>query len=322
MAVSRDIADIYHGASPSQKPLGNLTGIPPSTLSPPCASGRPHTARRQETVTSVPRVDSGAPKRPRTATGRPIMSTDLADILVPLQCRETIGADGLVAVDSSGGKDSQAMTILLSCIVPWEQRLVVHAPLGEVESPDTIKHIESTLPNDVPLILAPVTSGKSLLDSIKHGAASPPHRFAGVRTRSSADPSSESCAAISKPIPIRRAAGERHGHARGRECGACEEAAWKRSDRNFPSRAILVRLASDLWADRGPGLRRHPDAGQSPHSAYGMGMSRLSCVFCIMASRADLRTAARLQPALYRRYVRLEVRIGHALSPSGRPCRP
>ena len=60
-------------------------------------------------------------------------------------------------------------------------------------------------------------------------------------------------------------------------------------------------------------------AGQSPHPAYGMGMSRLSCVFCIMASRADLRTAARLQPALYARYVRLEERIGHTLSPTGAP---
>ena len=61
------------------------------------------------------------------------------------------------------------------------------------------------------------------------------------------------------------------------------------------------------------------DAGQSPHPAYGMGMSRLSCVFCIMASHADLRIAARLQPALYARYVDLEERIGHTLSPSGRP---
>ena len=42
-------------------------------------------------------------------------------------------------------------------------------------------------------------------------------------------------------------------------------------------------------------------------------------MFCIMASRADLRTAAQLQPALYRRYVELEERIGHTLSPSGRP---
>ena len=45
-----------------------------------------------------------------------------------------------------------------------------------------------------------------------------------------------------------------------------------------------------------------PQEGWS-RPAYGMGMSRLSCVFCIMASRADLRTAARLQPALYRRHV-------------------
>ena len=38
-----------------------------------------------------------------------------------------------------------------------------------------------------------------------------------------------------------------------------------------------------------------------------------------MASRADLYTAAQLQPALYRRYVSLEERIGHTLSPSGVP---
>ena len=61
------------------------------------------------------------------------------------------------------------------------------------------------------------------------------------------------------------------------------------------------------------------DAGQSPHWAYAAGMSRLSCVFCIMASRADLYTAAQLQPALYRQYANLEERIGHTLSPSGIP---
>ena len=61
------------------------------------------------------------------------------------------------------------------------------------------------------------------------------------------------------------------------------------------------------------------DAGQAPHPSCAMGMSRLSCVSCIMASRADLRTAARLQPQLYQRYVALERRIGHTLSPSGVP---
>ncbi len=42
-------------------------------------------------------------------------------------------------------------------------------------------------------------------------------------------------------------------------------------------------------------------------------------MFCIMASRADLRTAAQLQPALCRTYAALERRIGHTLSPSGVP---
>ena len=61
------------------------------------------------------------------------------------------------------------------------------------------------------------------------------------------------------------------------------------------------------------------DAGQTPHPAYLQGMSRMSCVFCIMASRSDLRTAAQLQPDLYRRYAALERRIGHTLSPSRIP---
>lgn len=49
----------------------------------------------------------------------------------------------------------------------------------------------------------------------------------------------------------------------------------------------------DLGEDQVFGVIR--DAGQTPHPAYAIGMSRLSCI-CIMASRADLRTAARLQP--------------------------
>ena len=45
----------------------------------------------------------------------------------------------------------------------------------------------------------------------------------------------------------------------------------------------------------------------------------MTCVFCIMASRSDLRTAAQLQPDLYRKYEALERRIGHTLSPSRVP---
>ena len=58
-------------------------------------------------------------------------------ISLPSDCREMIRRGALAAVWSSGGKDSQCMTILLSRIVPREQMLVVHAPLAEIEWPAT-----------------------------------------------------------------------------------------------------------------------------------------------------------------------------------------
>ena len=181
-------------------------------------------------------------------------------------------------------------------------------------------HVERTLPDGVQLILAPVTSGKSLLDRIEERGRFP-------------SPSVRWCTSSLKRGPIEREL-RRYLNAypqfRGRLVNAMgmrteENAArarkvpWKRSDRNSK--------AGRSWYDWLPifGLTEAQvfdvirAAGQSPHPAYGMGMSRLSCVFCIMASRADLRTAARLQPALFRRYVRLEERIGHTLSPTGVP---
>ena len=52
------------------------------------------------------------------------------DIPIPRECRQLIRRGALVAINSSGGKDSQAMTILHSRIFPSDQLTVVHAPLG------------------------------------------------------------------------------------------------------------------------------------------------------------------------------------------------
>ena len=124
------------------------------------------------------------------------MSVNHADVAVPPRCEQMIRAGALVAINSSGGKDSQAMTVLLSRIVPRDQLLVVHAPLGEVEWPGTIEHLESTIPDGVRLIFAPVSSGKSLLDHVEERG-----KFPGIRQRCvlrliSAAPSSASCAVI------------------------------------------------------------------------------------------------------------------------------
>ena len=77
------------------------------------------------------------------------------DIAVPCECRDMIEHGALVAISSSGGKDSQAMSILLSRLVPREQLLVVHTPLGEVEWAGTVRHVENTIPERPVRTLAP-----------------------------------------------------------------------------------------------------------------------------------------------------------------------
>ncbi len=52
-------------------------------------------------------------------------------------------------------------------------------------------------------------------------------------------------------------------------------------------------------------------AGTRSHEAYAAGMSRLSCRFCVLFSRAYLVCSARLNPDLADRYAEVERRIGH-----------
>ncbi|GAA3225170.1 phosphoadenosine phosphosulfate reductase domain-containing protein [Nonomuraea helvata] len=52
-------------------------------------------------------------------------------------------------------------------------------------------------------------------------------------------------------------------------------------------------------------------AGTRPHMAYLLGMPRLSCVFCVLASRSALILAAQLQPELAALYAEAEAATGH-----------
>ena len=239
------------------------------------------------------------------------------DISVPHECRELIEHGALVAISSSGGKDSQAMTILLPRIVPREQLLVVHAPLGESEWQGTLAHVENTMPPGVPLILARVASGKSLLERVEERGQWP-------------DPARRWCTGDHKRTPIERELRrflKAHPRFEGRLVSAiglrCDESAarakrvpWKRNDRNsragrewFDWLPVFPLTTQDVF-------RVIAEAGQEPHWVYSQGVSRCSCSFCIFGSRADLRRAAELRPGLYLKYTQLEQRIGHTLSPS------
>lgn len=241
-------------------------------------------------------------------------------LALPRECRDMIRRGALVAINTSGGKDSQCMTILLSRIVPRDQLIVVHAPLRDVDWPGTEAHIRATLPPGVPLILAPVASGRSLLDAIESRRQFPSPAMRWCTSDYKRGPIERELRRYLKANPrfhgmLINAMGMRAAESPAR----ARKSPWKRNTRNsragrtwFDWLPIFDYAESDVFD-------AIHDAGQSPHPAYAMGMSRLSCVFCIMASRSDLRTAARLRPTLYRTYAELERRIGHTLSPSGRP---
>lgn len=67
---------------------------------------------------------------------------------------------------------------------------------------------------------------------------------------------------------------------------------------------ILDWSLADVWA-------RIFAAGTRHHPAYDAGMPRLSCCFCVLASRSALVLAAQLNPELAAEYAAVEVRIGH-----------
>lgn len=67
---------------------------------------------------------------------------------------------------------------------------------------------------------------------------------------------------------------------------------------------ILRWSEEKVWA-------RIRESGVRYHWAYDKGMRRLSCSFCVLATKADLVCAARLRPDLAAEYVELEREIGH-----------
>lgn len=71
--------------------------------------------------------------------------------------------------------------------------------------------------------------------------------------------------------------------------------------------------AGQVWA-------RIAEAGTRPHPVYAAGMPRLSCRFCVLASRSALVLAARLDPAGAERRAGMEDRMGHTFR-KGMPMR-
>jgi 3'-phosphoadenosine 5'-phosphosulfate sulfotransferase (PAPS reductase)/FAD synthetase len=244
---------------------------------------------------------------------------------LPREIRNEVDAGALFVVNHSGGKDSQAMLIhMKSAGIPESQMMIIHADLGRVEWPGNMDHIRRFSGN-LPILRA--TSKRSLMEMIDARGMFP-------------SPSQRQCTSDLKRGPIERET-RRFLKAFGfpRRVVNCmgmraQESPGRKKMKTFQrvGRNCILPTKRNRWQGREwfnwlPIHHLTEDqvfaaiklAGQEPHPIYAKGMSRLSCQFCIMASKADLTTAARLSPELYAEYVALEKRIGHTLSMSQKP---
>lgn len=238
---------------------------------------------------------------------------------------ETIRADFLAEVEAgalvfcnhSGGKDSQAMYLLLRDLVPADQLVIIHADLGDrVEWGGVQDHIRATIDGRELLTEKAVDkqgNEKDLLDNIERRQMWP-------------SPAIRQCTSDFKTTPLmklmRRVMKER-GATRAINCmglraeesaNRAKKAPWKLNAKmSVAGRTVFDCLPILSMLEQGV-FGAIAQAGQEVHWAYKAGMSRLSCCFCIMASQADLQTAAKLRPELAQQYVDLEARIGHTFT--------
>lgn len=235
---------------------------------------------------------------------------------IPGEVTALIESGALFVVNHSGGKDSQAMLIELQRFVPRDQLLVIHAELPEVEWEGTQAHIRSTI-GGLPLIVTRAV--KTFWDMVEARGKFP-------------SPMQRQCTSDLKRGPIQREirrflkANPRFrgqvvncmGMRSGESAKRAKLTPFKRSEANskagrtwFDWLPIHDFTEAEVFAS----IRA---AGQQPHWVYAAGMTRKSCIFCIMASEQDLRTAARLAPQVYQTYAAAERRLNFTLTMNGR----
>ncbi len=224
---------------------------------------------------------------------------------------DLIARGAIFYVSHSGGKDSQAMYFALSRIVPHDQISVVHADLGEVEWEGVQDHIRSTINHPLNVVRA----GKTFFEMVEHRA----------KTRPDVPPwpssATRQCTSDLKRGPIHKfirndmkSRGAKLAinctGIRGEESPARKKkdplklnATLSKAGREVYEYMPIHHLTSQhvFWViDR---------AGQKPFHAYSRN-KRLSCVFCIMGCKNDLKHGAEQRPKLLQKYLDTEDSTG------------
>lgn len=233
----------------------------------------------------------------------------------------------IILVNSSAGKDSQAS---LDVVVEAATRagvpdriIVVHADLGDNEWPETPElAAEHAAHYGLPFFVVARTHSDGRIETILERVpqrgmwpdaarrwCTSDHKRAPVRklmTRLVTE-LRESGTITGRPVHLLNVMGFR---------GEESPARLKHSPYGVNASASNGRRRVDDWYPIHDWTTAHvwkriAAAGTRVHPAYLAGMSRLSCRFCVLASRADLVLSAQLNPELAARYAGAEDNAQH-----------
>ena len=237
---------------------------------------------------------------------------DVRPLAIDDTIQEAIDNHAIVDFSLSGGKDSAAAAIAVSAWLdkrrhPVDLRSATHAHLGVIEWPETIDHIKN-LTEKLAIPLSIVSQEKGLIDRWRRRFEAAKLRYAALECYHLIGPFSSAslrfCTSEMKTSPIRRSLSLRNPGA------TVISVIGVRADES-PRRANApISSIDQLPSDRSPRPKliswnpikdwtaqdvfdAHHAARVPLHYAYTRhAMTRLSCAFCVLASRADVENAA------------------------------
>ena len=222
----------------------------------------------------------------------------------------------LVLINSSAGKDSQAMLTYLVALadeqgLPREKLVVVHADLGRVEW-DGTRDLAERQANFYGLRFEVVSREKGdLLAQVEERGMWPSSTTRYCTSDQKRDQIqkliTKESRAIGGQVRFLNCMGLRAEESPARAKAAALEVNKRASSK---TRTVENWLPIQAWTT-GDVWRTNVESGVEIHPVYRAGMNRLSCVFCIFASKKDLKIAGRLNPKLLAEYVALEAKIDH-----------
>lgn len=232
----------------------------------------------------------------------------------------------LILINSSAGKDSQAMLTHLVKLadeqgVPRSKLVVIHCDLGRVEWEGTAELAEEQaahyglrfikVSREQGDLLTQVEQRGMWPDSARRFCTSD-HKRAQVYKALTGLVREIQAKVGKRPVLVLNCMGLRADESPAR---AKKHAYVTDSKASNGKRAVHTWLPIHGWTEAQV-WETIKASGVRYHRAYDLGMPRLSCCFCILASRDALLIAGKHNPGLLDQYVAVEQKIGHKFKKS------